>query len=38
MQVPPKYYGNFNKTQPKEYWDYDNFENEWGVILMNRLF
>lgn len=31
MQIPPKFYANFNKTQPKEYWDYDNFENEWGV-------
>lgn len=31
LQVPPKYYANFNKNQPKDYWDYDNFENEWGV-------
>ncbi|CAD8051770.1 unnamed protein product [Paramecium sonneborni] len=30
LQIPPKYYANFNKNQPKEYWDYDNFENEWG--------
>lgn len=28
----PKYYANYNKSQPKEYWDYDNFEHEWGVI------
>ncbi|CAK90564.1 unnamed protein product (macronuclear) [Paramecium tetraurelia] len=30
LQIPPKYYANYNKSQPKEYWDYDNFENEWG--------
>lgn len=27
----PKYYANVNKTMPKEYWDYENYQNEWGT-------
>ncbi|CAD8146245.1 unnamed protein product [Paramecium pentaurelia] len=30
VQAKPKFYADYNKNQPKEYWDYDNFENEWG--------
>lgn len=30
VYVQPKYYANFNKSQPKEYYDYENFEHEWG--------
>lgn len=33
MQARPKFYADYNKNQPKEYWDYDNFENEWGVRI-----
>lgn len=28
--VLPKFYANINKEKPREYWDYENFENEWG--------
>lgn len=30
----PKYYGDFNTKQPQEYWDYENYENSWGLILL----
>ncbi len=29
--ILPKYYANINKNMPKDYWDYENFENEWGL-------
>lgn len=28
--VLPKYYANYNKSMPKEYWDYENAVIEWG--------
>lgn len=28
--ILPKFYANINKNMPKEYWDYEAFENEWG--------
>ena len=29
--ILPKYNDNINKNMPKDYWDYENFENEWGL-------
>lgn len=26
----PKYYAQVNPNMPKEYWNYEDFENDWG--------
>ena len=28
----PRYYADVNKNKPKEYSDYENYENNWGKI------
>ncbi|EGR30332.1 hypothetical protein IMG5_134810 [Ichthyophthirius multifiliis] len=30
--ILPKYYSKINQNMPKEYWNYEEFENEWGNI------
>ena len=30
----PRLYANVNKNLPREYWDYDNYENSWGFSLL----
>lgn len=29
----PRYYADVNKTKPKEYSDYENYENAWGCLI-----
>ena len=28
----PKLYSDVNKFKPKEYWDYESYENSWGYF------
>ena len=33
MMTIPRYYADVNKFKPKEYWDYENYENSWGFFI-----
>ena len=32
----PKYYRDVNTHKPKEYWDYENHEFEWGYFSIRK--
>ncbi len=34
----PKLYGDINSKMPSEYWDYENYENSWGLLLTFQTF
>lgn len=33
MMSLPKYYADVNAVMPQEYWDYENYEVQWGFPL-----
>jgi hypothetical protein len=32
MASLPRYYAEVNQNKPKEYSDYENYENNWGIL------